>query len=174
MRDHILKLQKLLEQEHSKAQTLKIVNYVGGHQKHFDALFKIFTSGSARLIQRSSWAINYCVQEKPQLLEKHFATVIKLLIPESPVAVKRNCTRMLQFVKIPEKWMGHLFERCYQLVYSAKEPIAVRCFGMQVLSNIAEEIPDLKAEVRELLLDLKDHESAGIRSRVRRLLKNLN
>lgn len=167
-------LTTLLQTEHSKSQTLKIVNYVGEDQNRFDALFEIFTTAHPRVIQRASWAVNYCVESHPNFLSKHYDAVVKNLDPSVPDAVKRNCTRMLQYTLIPQEWLGHVFDRCFNLAYSSKEPIAVRCFSLQVLHNVSMAIPELKNEVLELLNDLKDHESPGIKSRVRRLSKTLN
>ena len=146
---------------------------MAGSQKHFDALFAIFTSGTPREIQRASWAVNYCVESYPKLVIKHFSTVVKLLDPHQPDFIKRNCARMLQYTTIPEQWTGHIFDRCFKLTYSAKEPIAVRVFCLQVLFNIAQEIPELQGEVSELCSDLENHESAGIRARVRKILSKI-
>ena len=167
-------LKKLLLQEHSKIQTLKIVNYVGGAQDRFDALFDIFSNDEYRLILRASWAINYCIEKHPFLIASHYTNILKLLTPSSPNAVKRNITRMLQFVEIPEEWTGSVYDQCFSFVTSVNEPIAVRCFSMQVLNNISLGIPELENELRELLMDIKELESPGIRTRSRKLLKLLD
>ena len=165
----------MLIAEHSKAQTLTIVNYVGDNAKRFDQLFRIFTKEAYRLVQRAAWAVSICIEKHPHLLDAYYPKIVELLSdPASPDPVKRNITRMLQFVSIPEEWSGYIYDKCFSFVASAKEPIAVRCFSMQVTYQIALDIPELEAEVRELLIDVKDCEEPGIRSRSRRLLKALD
>ena len=163
----------MLAAEHSSIQTGKIVNFIGGDPNRFEALFAIFTREEHRLIQRASWAISRCVEKDPKLIDKYYPTLVELLVPSTPDAVKRNITRLLQFVNIPEEWSGYIYERCFAFVSSAREPIAVRCFSMQVIFQIALGIPELEEEVRELLTDVKDLDPPGIRSRSRRLLKKL-
>ena len=44
--------------EHSKAQILKIVKYVGSDQLRFDELIKLFLNGPYRVTQRAGWPIS--------------------------------------------------------------------------------------------------------------------
>ena len=174
MKHHILDFRELLIEEHSKHQVLKIVNNVGDDQARFDKLFAILIADENRIGQRASWAVNYCVQQHPFFLKPYYPSLIKMLENPSHVAIKRNILRMLQFVDIPGKWQGTLYQKCAVFLSSTGESIAVRCFSMQVLYNISVGTSELESELRELLIDAKDLEAPGLRARARNLLRRLN
>jgi len=44
-----------LLEEHSKAQTLRIVKYIGTDQKRFDTLMELFYKEEYRVVQRAAW-----------------------------------------------------------------------------------------------------------------------
>ena len=69
-------LKEELIREHSKRQTLKIVNYVGDDQERFDELMRYFFSKDEILSSHAAWAMSYCGKAHPQLLKKHFSKII--------------------------------------------------------------------------------------------------
>lgn len=161
--------------EHSIAQTSLIVKYIGKDKVRFNKLFDLFLGGEYRVGQRASWAISHSVEAHPELLETmHYQHLHKALDAPAHISVRRNILRFLQFVDIPEQWQGHIYDRAMHYFMRSKEPVAVRVFSMQLLYDIGSQIPELNSELIELLNDIKDHDRAGIRSRARRLLKQLN
>jgi hypothetical protein len=48
-------LRKTILQEHSKAQTSKIVKWVGDSQQRFDKLVNLFLNEEYRVVQRAAW-----------------------------------------------------------------------------------------------------------------------
>lgn len=167
-----MNIKKALLEEHSKYQTMKIVNYIGKSPSRFDQLMQIIVSSDTLLVQRASWAMTHCIEIHPALLkDKHYKQMIQSLEKPLHDAIKRNVLRSLQFVNIPEEWQGYFYDKSAKLVFASKEPVAIRVFALQVLFNIAKEIPELRSELWELMSDLKDHEKAAMRSRVKRLMK---
>ena len=169
----IMNLRDQLVQEHSKAQTMKIVNYVDADINRFNQLYRLFKEQDYRLSQRAAWSVNYCVENNPHFLAGRFGELIELLDQPKHDAIKRNILRMLQFVDIPDTWKGIYYDRCMQFVASSKEPIAVRCFSMEVMHNIATGIPELENELKLLLPDFEYSDSAGLRARSKNLLRKL-
>ena len=159
--------------EHSKFQITKITKYIGKDSKRFEELFTLFLYGENRIVQRASWAINYCVENHPGLIQSYYPNICKILKGNPSDTVKRNIVRMLQYVEIPEEWQGHFYDICFTYVSTIKEPVAVRAFSMQVLYNIAKNIPELKSELIELLSDTSDSDKPGIRSRSKNILAKL-
>ena len=96
----LMNLRDQLVKEHSKAQTLKIVNYVGDDIKRFNELYLLFQEKDHRLSQRAAWSVNYCVEDNPRFLVGKFAELIQMLDQPNHNAIKRNIVRMLQFVDI--------------------------------------------------------------------------
>lgn len=166
-------IKKVLLREHPSHHTQKLVNYIDKDPERFKQLIDIFFAGPYRVTQRASWALSCCVDKNPSLLLHHIKVIINVLNEkDTPVAVKRNIIRLLQFVEIPKKYYGVLVDRCFELM-DPKEPIAIRVFSMTVLGNIAQHLPDLKNELELVIEDQLPYASAGYLSRAKKVLKDL-
>ena len=166
-------LNKLLK-EYSKAQTSKIVTYVGNDPDRFAKLVKVFLEGSYRVTQRAAWPLSDCVCNHPTLVKPHLNKILKYLDkPHIHDAAKRNTVRLLQFIDVPKALQGKTANICFEYLSSPKEPIAVKVFAMTVLANIAKENPELKNEIIPLIEDQLPYGSAGFRSRGIKVLNEL-
>ena len=165
---------KELEQNQSKALTLRIVNYIGKDKKRFDALATLFFSKDNRISQRASWPLGYCAIANPELIFPYLEQMVQNL--ENPIhnAVKRNSIRILGEIDIPEPLLGTVADICFRFLDDPKEAIATRVFSMTVLLNITKKEPDLANELRIVIEDHYDHGSAGFKSRGRNILKALD
>jgi hypothetical protein len=86
------------------------------------------------------------------------------------VAVRRNVARLLQFVEIPKRFEGRIFDACYNLLADPNETVAVRVFSMTVAARIAKNDPELMEELRMIATKYPQAATAGFRSRARRVL----
>jgi hypothetical protein len=167
LREEILK-------EHSKAQCTKIVKWVGSSQQHFDELFNLFLNDEYRVVQRAAWPVSYCVDEHPELISKHWKKLMQhLKKPNLHDAVKRNSLRLMQEIELPEKHHGEIMDRCFSYLESPKESLAVQIFSMSVLGNLAKHYPEIKTELKLIIEDQLPHQSAGFKSRAKKVLKQL-
>jgi len=122
-----MNIREALRAEHSKRQTMKIVNYVGDDPDRFRELMTIFLGNEYRPTQRASWAVNYCVENHPALVKPYLSKLISLLEEqEGHDAIRRNVARLLQFVDVPSRLRGRAYAACYNLVDDPKQPVAVR------------------------------------------------
>ena len=157
--------------EHSKAQATKVADYVGGHPDRFAELMKQLLGPVYRLSQRAAWPVSICIERQPDLVTPYFNVLIKQLErDDAHVAVKRNVARLFQFVEIPKRYQGRVFEACYNLLADPAEPVAVRVFSMTVAAKLAENEPELLNELRLLAAKYPQAATAGFRSRARRVL----
>jgi len=164
-------LRDALLAEHSKRQTMKIVEYVGEDKERFAELMKLFLGPVYRLSQRAAWAVNCCAEHKPQLVKPYFKKLIEQLErDDAHVAVRRNVARMLQFIDIPKRYEGRVFDACYNLLADPMQPVAVRCFSMTVAAKLAKNEPELLDELRLVATKYPQSSTAGFRSRSRRVL----
>jgi hypothetical protein len=159
--------------EHSKAQSLKIAKWVGNDPQRFKQLMDIFLHDEYRVVQRAAWIVNTAGEKHPGLLLPHLAAMIKRMSdPGVHIAVKRNVVRVLQFIDIPEELHGQVMDTCFSFLADPKEAVAVRCFSMGVLANLAAQYPDIKQELKAIIEDQLQHETtAGFRSRAKKVLK---
>lgn len=169
---------KLLDQilkEHSRANCLAIVKWVGHSQPRFDELFHLFMTGTDRVIQRAAWPLSYAVQKEPSLIRKHLSPLIKQMEKNGlPAAVRRNALRLLQDVEVPPRLQGKLMNLCFDYICDPKEKAAVKAFSLTVLEHLAQQYPDIKGELRRIIEDRWGQETPAFRSRGRKILKRLS
>jgi len=167
-----MKLRETILAEHSKATCNKIVKWVGSSQERFDELFDLFLHDEYRVVQRAAWPVSYIVIAHPLLIKKYFTKLIKnLQQPGLHDAVKRNTVRLLQHIDIPKKFHGEIMNICFDYIASPKEAVAIKAFSLTILQNLSKEYPDIKQELKAIIEDRWDSESAAFRSRAKKILK---
>jgi hypothetical protein len=168
-------LKEEILKEHSKASCTKIVNWVGGSQHRFDELFSLFLNDEYRVVQRAAWPVSYCVIAHPLLISKHWKKLIcNLKKPDLHDAVKRNSIRLMQDIELPEKYHGEIMDTCFKYLESPTEALAVKVFSMSVLGNLAKIYPEIKAELKLIIEDQLPGQTAGFKSRAKKVLKQLS
>ena len=156
---------------HSKAQAEKICDYVGDDPKRFAELMKHMLGPVYRLSQRAAWPVSYCIERHPEMIGPYWGKLARQLERhDAHVAVRRNVARMLQFVDIPPRYSGRIFDACCNLLANPAEPVAVRVFAMTVAAKIAKDSPELLDELRTVAKAHPQIMTAGFRSRARRVL----
>lgn len=167
-----MELRKAILAEHSKAQTNKIIKWVGNSQERFDKLFDLFINDEYRVVQRAAWALSYCAIKYPSLISKHFKKLIQnLKVREISNAVKRNTLRLLQYVDLPEDLHGDVMAMCFDYITSMSEAPAVKAFALTILQNLALRYPEIKDEVKIIIEDRWENETPAFRSRAKAFLK---
>jgi hypothetical protein len=166
-----MNLRAALLEVHSKAQADKICRYVGDDRKRFAELMKFMLGPVYRLSQRAAWPVSYCIERHPELIAPYWGKLAgQLERDDAPVAVRRNVARLLQFVDIPKRYQGRIFDACSNLVADPSQPVAVRCFSMTVAAKLAKDKPELLSELRLVATAHPQSATAGLRSRMRRVL----
>ncbi len=166
-------LQKLLQGEHSKKQTDRIVNYIGSDKKRFAELVKLFFKGEYRITQRAAWPLSYCVRRHPELILPYFKPLLdNLFRRDIHIAVIRNTVRLLQDVSIPKKYHGQVMSTCFDFIESDDTPIAVKAFSLTILSNLAVGYPEIRGVTKLIIEENGVNQPPAFRSRAKkRLLK---
>lgn len=165
-----MNIREALLAEHSKRQTMSIVDYIGDDTDKFRDLMQNFLGDTYRVSQRAAWAVNYCAERNPSLVRPYFGKLIEQLErPNAQVAVRRNVARLLQFVEIPVRYRGRVFDACYKLVDEPRETLAVRVFALTVAAKIADAQPELLAELKLIAETHAPHMTVGFRTRMRRV-----
>lgn len=164
-----------LLQEHSKAQAEKIAAWIGTNTERFAVLMHLFLHDEYRIVQRSAWVVSIIAEQHPALLIPYMDIVMeKLTGPATPDAVKRNVVRLLQYVLIPEELHGKVMDLCFGFLADPAEAIAVRCFSMTVLANLAQTYPEIKQELQTVIEEcLEQHPSAGFIARAKKTMKHI-
>ncbi len=168
-----MKLREQIIKEHSKANCATIVKWVGNSQQRFDELFALFLNDEYRVVQRAAWPMSYCVEAHPVFIRKHFSNLLKnLRKPGIHDAVKRNTMRLLQEMPIPPKFQGDLMNTCFDYILSPTEKAAVKAFSLTILGNLSKQYPEIIPEIKTIIEDRWDQETAAFRSRAKKLIQN--
>ena len=88
-------------------------------------------------------------------------------------AVKRNTVRILQVVPIPKKFQGTVMNLCFDYIVDPTEKIAVKAFSLTVLRNLSQLYPEIKQELRTIIEDRWEFETAAFHSRAKKILKEI-
>jgi hypothetical protein len=170
-----MKLRETILKEHSKANCLRIVKWVGNDQKRFDELINLFLNDEYRVVQRAGWPMSYCVEDHPELVKKHFAKILNAVEkPGANDSVKRNSVRFLQHVDIPKRFHGQVMDICFRFFSSPTEAVAIKAFSITVLQNLAKLYPEIVNEIKLIIEERWDHESPAFKARARKLLKEFS
>lgn len=164
----------MLLAEHSKAQCMKIVRWIGNDKKRFRELISLFMNDEYRVVQRAAWPLSYATEAHPMLIQPYLGKLIRhIRKPGLPDAVKRNTVRIFQQIQVPQRFRGELMDLCFGYISSPDEKPAVKAFSLTVLENMTILYPEIKPELKLIIEDRWDYETAAFRSRARKILKKL-
>jgi hypothetical protein len=169
-----MNLTAMLLSEHSKANTTRIVDYIGADAKRFAALVELLCGDDYRTCQRAAWPLAYVIEAQPDMLLPHLETLLHLLGDKKRhAAVRRNITRLLQDVEVPSEFQGLVVDYCFDLLLDFNEPVAVKAFAMTVLERNTRGIPELREELKLVIENQWEHEKSAFRGRGKEVLKLL-
>lgn len=173
--------------EHSKAQTMRMVRWVGHDPERLEVLMEIFLNDPPSkplpegrgyqflYTQRSAWAVRYVAEKSPEMMRPWLDRLISNLEKE-PLhdAIKRNTLNVFEHIDFPPQYDEPLADLCFNSLMNPQEAIAIRCSSMSILERICTRIPELQPELRLILEEHLEHGSAGFKSRAKKVLSRLN
>lgn len=169
-----MNIKEVLLKEHSKLNTMQLVNYIGNDKKLFMELMELFLNGEYKVTQRAAWVVSYASIAYPHLIKPYMRKLIdKLKEPKIHDAVKRNIVKIWESIDIPEEVSGEVYDICFGYLRSIDEPIAVKAFSITIVGKIAKQYPELKQELKPTIEDMMPFGTAAIVVRGKKLLKEL-
>lgn len=165
----------LKEKIHSKQQALKVSAYACSSAENFKELMQCFLSNEYRLAQRAAWSVSWAAQKKPAIIQPYIQDLIAQL-PRKDVhdAVIRNSIRILQKIKIPGEFHADLMNNCFAFIESNTTPVAIKAFSLTTLYILSAVYPEIKNELKLIIEERWNYETAAFRSRGNLILKKLN
>lgn len=170
-----MKLRETILKEHSRANCVRIINWIGSNQQRFDELVHLFLHDEYRVIQRAGWPLSEIAVKHPLLVTKHLGRILKhARQPGNHEAVKRNTVRLLQEMNIPDRFHGEVMNLCFDWLVSPTEKTAVKAFSLTTLANLSKHYPEIQQELKTIIEDRWDLETAAFRSRGKKILKQFS
>jgi len=142
--------------------------------QHFSLLMEITLEGNNRYNWRASWAADKINEMIPGIAAPWIPELVEVLPVLSHSGKKRQFLKLISLYPFPDESESFLFEYCLGKMTSEDEDISVRVYSMQILYNISEKEPGLKAELLELIdREMEFHPTPGILTRGRKLAGRL-
>jgi len=153
-------------------QAIFTAQRINGDEEKFAELMELFFSKDIKTANRAAWVLAHCVDQHPWQIMPHLERLIKNLNNDASDAIKRNSVRALQFVDIPKNLWGETIEICFRYL-SGSEAIAIKVFAMTVLYNLSLKVPEITNELKIIIEDKLPYESAGFKSRAKKILMKI-
>jgi len=168
IRDEILK-------EHSKTQALKIASYACASKKNFKELIQCFMANEYRLSQRAAWSVSWAARKNPEMISPYIKDLVsQLQRKDVHDSVIRNSVRVLEQVEIPENFHGEVMNACFAFIETPTTSVAIKAFSLTTLFNLSKQYPEIKTELKLIIEERWDTETAAFRSRGKKILSAIN
>lgn len=165
LKDEILK-------EHNKEHALKIATYACSSKKRFKELMNCYLQGEYRLSQRAAWSMSWAAKQKPEMILPYVKDLVQQLQRKDVHnSVIRNSVRVLQDLNIPEELHGEVMNACFHFIETPSTPVAIKAFSLTTLEKLSSIYPEIKQELKLIIEERWEHETAAFKSRARKILK---
>jgi len=167
--------EELLKQQiHFKKHALAITEFALSSDENIKELMACFLSKDIRVAQRAAWSVNWAAQKRPDIIEPYMGVLVSQLNKtDVHDAVIRNSLRILEELTIPEEFHGEVMNACFTFLQKRETAIAIKAFALTVLFNLSKIYPDIKNELRFIIEENIDYETAAYKSRGKKILARL-
>ena len=158
----------------SKEQVLRIAEFAASSEENFTELMDCFLSSNVKLAQRAAWSVSWAAIKNPVIVRPHVGVLVNQLTKtDIHNAVIRNSIRILQDLEIPAAFHGELLSACFDFIQMRNTPIAIKAFSLNVLFNLSKIYPEIRNELRMIILQNIDYETAAFKSRAKKILAKI-
>ena len=170
-----MSIQQLLEKEHSRPQTERVVGYIGKDEVRFAELMRVVLANQKTIAQRAAWCMSLVAIPSPYLFLPYLDRILRLMQqPNAHDSIVRNTLKILEQLQIPEHVQGELVDTCLGFIMEPNKPPAIKAFAISTLQNICRQHPELAPEIRIILTERIESEKPAFQSRARRFLKEFS
>jgi hypothetical protein len=168
-----MNLRETILAEHSRTNCTRIVNWVGNKQQRLDELVQLVLTDRSPLVrQRGAWPMSDIGLKHPELFNKHMDPLVKLLKkPGLHTAIPRAILRMMEKTALPEKLHGEIMDTCFNFIMDPAEKPAVKAFSLGVMQRLLKIYPEILQELKIIIEERWDSESAAFKSRAKKIVK---
>jgi len=150
-----------------------IADSIGKSPENFQAIMKMVLEDEDPVPARAAWVAELLSQKDPSLVKPYIGKMIVGLKRFTHPGTRRNVLKILMRTEIPEEHQGLLIDICFRWIMDEEKKVAVKVYAMQIIENHIPQYPELAVELSEVIEDQFEKNSAGFKSRGRKVLKNL-
>ena len=150
-----------------------VADSIGTDPDHFNTIMKLILKDTDPVPARAAWVAELVTQKEPDLIKPYLKDIIKGLKRFTHPGTTRNMLKILMRTKVSESLQGLLIDYCFTCIMHPDEKVAAKVFAMQIIENYVPIYPELAGELSEVIRDQFNKNSAGFKSRGRKVLKNM-
>ena len=159
-------------QEHSKEQSTRIAKQVCNSKALFKELMQCFLGNEKTVAQRASWIVSIAAKMNPEIIKPYIKDLVSMMQRKDVHnALIRNSVRVLGKMDIPEPFHGEVMNTCFQFIEDPKTLPAIKAFSITILHNLSKQYPEILHELKLIIHERWDTETAAFKSRGRKIIK---
>ena len=167
-----IKEELLKEKIQTKTKALAIAEYACSSPEFFKELMQCFFDNEYRLAQRAAWSVSWAARKKPEYIKPYIKELVaQLSRTDVHDAVIRNSIRVLEAIKILEELHGDVMNACFAFIERPSTPVAIKAFSLTTLFNLSKIYPEIKNELKLVIENNFENETAAFKSRGKKILK---
>jgi hypothetical protein len=168
------KLKNQLLVEHSKKNTIFIVQEIQAQNIALKDVFKVIKDNEPILSQRAAWVISTLSDQNNLLLKPFYAELISLINIKFHDAVLRSTFRTLASMQIARNDQGVVFEQGINLLSSKHTAPAIKAWIIEVLMKIAAPHQSLQQEILLVIKAQTHFASIGLKGKILKTIRKIN
>jgi len=153
------------------------INYIAAaidtDPDHFNTIMHFVLHDKDPVPPRAAWVAEIVSGKNPTLIDPYIEDIISGLDNYTHPGTRRNMLKILMRTEIPEYLQGLLIDICFQWIMDDHKKVAAKVYAIQIIENHLPLYPELAVELSEVIRDQFNKNSAGFRSRGRKVLNNL-
>jgi hypothetical protein len=148
---------------------------IGKNEKKFSEMINLAFQDKYPLSMRAARVVALCCEKNGYLLEPYVTLIIDSLEKFKVSGVRR------EFMKLIAEWpnrlndniIGKITELTFNWLVDTKQPIAVRYYSIEILIKVADIYPEIAIELMEILNELNENGSPGLKAKSKKVKKYL-
>jgi len=169
-----MELTDLFNRRLSAEQIRQVINFIGNDKTRFAKLMSYCFSGNEKTSSNAANIAAKISSRYPEIAAAHIPEIIRNLNgTQSGPAFKRHALKILQQHEIPDKETGVLIHLCFEYITGFVEPPAVKAHALTVLYMLSARYPEIRNELKLVIEERFDNESAAFKSRAKKILKSI-
>lgn len=148
--------------------------HIPEHPETLDLLIDLAFDDSKQEFWRAAWIMDKINSSNPELIKPYLPVLFKVLKKTRNLSKMRHFLKIIAHHQVPVRQRGFLFDFCLNTFTNQAIPVAIRANALQILYQIAQDVPGLKPELVQILEHaLSLEQPAGIRARGKNILSLL-
>ncbi len=172
--ENIKRIKEHIQQRASKNETVAFTKYIIERPYLIEELYKLIFQYNIKEQWKAAWLFEHIYLEDKRLINPYLKNMIQQFPNLESDGVKRHFSKILAYSEINHLLDGCFINTCFDWILSEKIPVAVKANCMHILYNATKIYPELKPELKIVIEEQFNNNSAGFKSRARKILKEIS